>query len=245
MADMEDMDQAVEPQLGRNYGGFFANCLTAAVLLATLGVVGVYAVVFINPYIPFNPYPPPTLPPTVGPPTPTPTPEIFLPTPWTATPTRAPTSEATAVLPTAPPTETPTPSQGTPEATATGEAFEPQPGSPVLTPNIANDLGCDWMGVGGQAFDLQGDPITDGLSVHLEGTLAGQEYDLDTLTGSAPNLGPGGYLFDLAERPIASDETLWVQLQDTAGVPLSQRVDLTTSSDCEENFVLVNWNQVR
>ncbi len=244
MADLDDIDPTMEPPVRRSYGGFFANCLTGGVLLATLAVVGVYALVFINPYIPFNPYPPPTLPPTLGPPTPTPTPGIFLPTARAATATSTPTEATTAVVPTAPPTGSPTPTQATPEATPTGEAFEPQPGSPVLTPNIANDLGCDWMGVGGQAFDLQGDPIV-GLSVHLEGTLQGQEYDLDTLTGSAPNLGPGGYVFDLAEQPIASDETIWVQLQDTAGVALSEPLQLTTASNCEENFVLVNWNQVR
>lgn len=237
------MDSAYESGAGRNYGGFFANCLTVVVLLAALAVAGVFAVVFFNPYVPFNPYPPPTLPPTLGPPTATPTPEIFLPSEWTPTPTRTVTVTATPV-PTETATPTPESTSETPEATATGPAFSLQPGAPVLTPNIANDLGCDWMGVGGQVFDQEGEPIS-GLGIHLEGTLDGQSYELDTLSGTASNLGPAGYVFDLADRPIESDETLWIQLNDTAGVPLSDPVYLTTSNSCEENFVLVNWTQVR
>lgn len=226
-----------ETDMGRNYGGFIVNCLTVGVLLAALSLVAVYAVVFVNPYVPWNPYPPPTLPATLGPPTATPTPEIFLPTAWTPTPSETP-------LPTETPTTTPEPTSETPEATATGPPFALQPGAPVLTPNIANDLGCDWMGVGGQILTEDGEPITD-IGIHLEGTLGDQEYDLDTLSGSAPELGPAGYVFDLADRPIASEETLWIQLNDTAGVPLSDPVYLTTTTSCEENFVLVNWRQVR
>ena len=233
-----------ETDVGRNYGGFIVNCLTVAVLLAALAVVAVYAVVFVNPYVPWNPYPPPTLPPTLGPPTATPTPEIFLPTAWTPTPTRTPTPTETPPPPETP-TATPEPTSQTPEATATGPPFSLQPGVPVLTPNIANDLGCDWMGVGGQVFTEEGEPITDDITVHLEGSLGEQQYELDTLTGSAPELGPAGYVFDLADEPIASEETLWVQLSDTGGVPLSDPVYLTTSSSCDENFVLVNWRQVR
>lgn len=232
-----------DTEMGRNYGGFFTNCLTVLVLLATLAVAAVYALVFFNPYVPFNPYPPPTLPPTLGPPTATPTPEIFLPTEWTPTPTRAATGTPTPI-PSETATPSPEPTSETAQATATGPAFGLQPGAPVLTPNIANDLGCDWMGVGGQVFDQEGEPITD-LGVHLEGTLGEQSFELDTLTGSAPNLGPAGYVFDLADQPIASEETLWIQLNDTAGVPLSDPVFLNTSDSCDENLVLVNWRQVR
>jgi hypothetical protein len=132
----------------------------------------------------------------------------------------------------------------TPEATATGPPFALQPGAPVLTPNIANDLACDWMGVGGQVFDINGEPIT-GLGLHLEGEIGDESIELDALSGSAPDLGPAGYVFNVADSPIASDGTLWIQVNDTAGVPLSDQVYLQTTESCEENFVLVNWNQVR
>lgn len=237
------MDQQFSSGGRNNYGGLIPNCLTFLVLLATLAAAVVVAIVFINPYVSFNPYPPPTLPPTLGPPTITPTPEIFLPATWTATPSRTPTPTNTATPePTA--TPTPEPTSETPEATATGPPFSLQPGAPVLTPNIANDLECEWMGVGGQIFNLAGEPIID-ISVHLEGEVGGLSIVLDSVAGSAPNLGPGGYVFNVSDHPIASDGTLWIQLNDTAGVPLSEPVYLTTSESCEENFVLVNWKQVR
>lgn len=237
------MDDPFEPGLPKNYGGFIVNCLTIVIMLLALVAAGVVGVVLVNPYVSFNPYPPPTLPPTLGPPTATPTPEIFLPDAWTSTPTQTHPPTATPP-PTETPTPTPEPTEVTPEATATGPPFALQAGAPVLTPNIANDLECDWMGVGGQVFDLEGDPVTE-LGVHLEGEIGGQPIEMDSLTGSAQQLGPAGYLFNVSDHPIASSETLWLQLNDTAGVPLSDPIYLTTSDSCDENFVLVNWKQVR
>ncbi len=101
------------------------------------------------------------------------------------------------------------------------------------------------MGVGGQVFNLEGEPIID-LEVHLAGELEGLEpIDMYAITGSAPELGPGGYLFNVADKPIASQGTLWIQLDDGSGNPLSEQVFLVTSEDCNENQVLVNWRQVR
>jgi hypothetical protein len=100
------------------------------------------------------------------------------------------------------------------------------------------------MGVGGQVFNLENQPISN-LGVHIEGTLNEETITLDTETGSAPDIGPSGYVFNLATSPIASEETLWVQLHDGTGKPLSEQVYITTSTDCNENFVMVNFRQVR
>jgi hypothetical protein len=219
------------------------NCLTLVILLVTLGVGVVLAFVFINPYSAINPYPPPTLPPTLGPPTATNTPQIFLPTSWTSTPsvTFTPTETETPV-PSA--TLTPSPTLGTTTITPTGAPFGLQPGSPVAIPNIANNDQCSWMGVGGQVFDLNDAPIV-GLAVRIDGTLGGQLVLIDTLTGSAPALGPAGYVFNLSDHPIASPGTLFVQLRDNAGIPLSDRVAVSTFDTCDKNLVLVNWKQSR
>lgn len=226
-----------------NRGGFLLNCLT-------LGIVGigfilgvVVLILFFNPYISFNPYPPPTLPSTLGPPTITSTPEISLPPTWTPLPSETATStpapsDTPAPSPTAEPDET---EEGGP---VSSEPFAPQEGSPIFTPNIANDLECQWMGVGGQIFDINGEPI-QGLGLHLEGSLAGADIELDSLSGSAPSLGPAGYVFNLADAPVASEGSLWIQVNDTAGVTLSEQVFFDTSESCDENFVLVNWAQVR
>lgn len=226
-------------------GNIFLNCFTILILLATLASGAICAALFFNPYMSFNPYPPPTLPPTLGPPTVTPTPEIALPATWTPTPTLTPVPSATATetaLPTA--TVSPTPGTVTPEASPTGPPFSLQSGSPALTPNIANNDGCNWMGVGGQAFNLAGDPIVN-IGVHLEGTIGDLPIKMDSLTSSAPNLGPAGYLFNVSDHPIASQGTLWIQLNDSSGVPLSDKVYLNTSDSCDQNFVLLNWKQVR
>jgi hypothetical protein len=217
------------------------NCLTLVILLATLGVGVVLAFVFINPYSAINPYPPPTLPPTLGPPTATNTPQIFLPTSWTSTPsvTFTPTETET---PTPPATLTPSATLGT--VTPAGAAFGLQPGSPVAIPNIANNDQCNWMGVGGQVFDLDDSPIP-GQPVRIDGTLAGQLVLIDTLTGSAPALGPAGYVFNLSDHPIASQGTLFIQLRDNQGIPLSERIPITTFDTCDKNLVLVNWKRAK
>jgi len=61
------------------------DIMTILVLLVAVGLIIVFAQVFINPQIDYNPFPPPTLIPTVDIPTATPTLKRLPPT-WTATP---------------------------------------------------------------------------------------------------------------------------------------------------------------
>ena len=178
-------------------GNVIFNLLTLVVLAAIVGVIGVYALVFLNPQVGFNPFPPPTLPARLGTPTATSTPAVPLPTRWTPTATFTVAPTDTVV-----PTDTPTP-----EPTTTPIPLPPfalQPGNPVRIPNIANADACDWMGVGGQVFNLENQPISN-LGVHLEGTLGGNPISLDAVTGSARDIGPSGYVFNLATQPIASE----------------------------------------
>jgi hypothetical protein len=234
---MDDQFVRVPRKRRSRFGGVILNLLTLVVLAAIVGVVGLYALIFLNPQVGFNPFPPPTLPVLLGTPTATFTPAVPLGATWTPTPTFT-------VAPTDTPVPTDTP---TPVPTATPVILPPfalQPGNPVRLPNIANDDGCDWMGVGGQVFNLENQPITN-LGVHIEGTLDEEPVALDTITGSAPDIGPSGYVFNLESAPIASEESLWVQLNDGSGKPLSEQVFITTSTDCNENFVMVNFRQVR
>jgi hypothetical protein len=233
--------------------GLFINLLTLIVVVAIIGVGATLVAVFLNPYLveTVNPYlpirlaPPPTLPPTLGPPTPTNTPEIYLPTQWTPTPTEmvAATPEPTE---TPAPTDTPTPTL-LPSATNTpsGAAIVPQPDNPKLTTNFANTRACQWMGVAGQVFDSETKAAVTGLAVRVGGQLGSFPVDQTSLTGSAPAYGPGGYELVLSDHPIASNKTVWIQILDTAGVPLSDKVYFNTSDKCSENLVLFNWDQVR
>jgi hypothetical protein len=235
---MDDQFVKVPRRRSSGIGNFIFNVLTLIVVLAIIATGVAFAMVFINPYTSYNPFPPPTVPPRLGTPTATSTPAQPLPTAWTRTPTRTPV-----------PTDTPVPTAtDTPVFTSTPTPLPPpfalQPGNPVRIPNIANDKECEWLGVGGQVFNLENQPIAN-LGIHLEGELDGEPVSLDTLSGSAPDIGPSGYVFNLADQPIVSEETLWIQLNDGSGTPLSDQIFFNTTEECNENFVMINWRQVR
>lgn len=215
-------------------------------------------VVFINPamvdriapYLPVELVVPPTLMPTLGYPTATNTPEIYLPPTWTPTPSRTPGIAAT---PLPPPTDTPAPTETLPpdqtaSPTSTPLPFGAQPGSPVAMENPVNELGCDYMGIGGQVFDLTGSPVFN-LDLHVTGVLDGQPIDQHSLTGTAgvESLGPGAYLINLSTHPVASSGDLSIQLSDTSGTHLSEAIEFDTYDTCNDteklNFILFNWRQ--
>jgi len=235
------MDDVYQPRPRMSLGRLIINLLTLVVLLAAVGAGLLLSVVFLNPYLPFNPYPPPTLPPTLGYPTATNTPARFLPPTWTATISPTPRTTETPT-PTEEPTETESPDDGTPGETPVSYRFEADPQSAIANTFI-NGEGCNWMGIGGQVFDANEAPVVY-QTVHLEGELGGAHIDTDTLTGGATVLGPSGYVFDLADHPIASSETLSVRLVDQSGLPVSDPVAVTTYDICEKNFILLIWRQV-
>lgn len=224
------------------------NVLTILVLLMVLCVACVALMIFVNPNGPLNPFPPPTLPATITLPTSTPTPHVALPATWTATITASPTNTSTP-MPSFTPTEiqddqaTPTPVE--PPEDGFPFVVQDPPGEPLYIQNIHYpDLGCDWMGLGGQVFALNGAPLKF-LTVHLGGTLGGGTLDVLTLTGTAPQYGEGGYEFTLADSVIASNDSVWVELLDQGGLPLSDKIYFDTFADCERNQILINYQQTR
>jgi hypothetical protein len=164
-----------------------------------------------------------------------PTPEIDVPTITAPVPT--------TILPTATSTPTLVPENDMSE-TGMGEESIPyllQPGSPLAMENIFHqERGCNWMGIGGQVFGDSGQPIGM-LVVEVGGQLEGENIEALTLTGSASQWGPGGFEFGLAEKPILSSESLWVQVLDLEGNPLSEQVYIDTFDDCERAVVMVNF----
>jgi hypothetical protein len=250
--DTYDFDDT--PHSTRSNSGMVWNILTILVLLGTVCMAGVFALILVNPYTSINPFPPPTLPAALTFPTATPTLSLSLPATWTPVPTVEPTATSTP-RPTAtlPPTETPF-SLVTPADTPTSEAakggmpFLVQKGQPLAITNIYHpDLACNWIGVGGQVFDMKGSAIT-GLQVQLGGVLNGSpipEGSRPTLTGLLPNV-PGYYEFALGDKPFASTQKLWVQLVDQSGsLALSDKVYFDTFDSCEKNLIIINFRQVR
>jgi hypothetical protein len=248
MDSFDYQDEITRPR--RDTSALILNLLTGLVILTALCLGSVFLMVFINPYIGFNPFPPPTLPALTSFPTSTPEPVIILPATWTPTPSQVPTSTRTPE-PTLAPTPSPvagTQAVQTAQLTAAGGGmpFVLHAGDPVAIPNIAHpEAGCEWMGVAGRAFNLSGAPISGGLFVQLGGTLDGLEQEMLSMTGTSNQYGEGGYEFMLGEKPIASKQTLWVQLLDQAMLPLSDKIVFNTNAECNKNLTLINFNQVR
>ena len=236
-----------------NVGALILNIITVVVLLLTLCAGTVFLTIFINPQSGLNPFPPPTLPPTVAPPTETPAAGLRLPPTYTPpAPTDTPPPTATDIPePTLTPSPSPTlfvlvsqtPVPVTEPPDTSNVSFELKPNNPLAIQNYARqDLGCNWMGVAGHAFDLSNNVVT-GITIQLGGSLAGTPVEILSLTGTAPLYGPGGYEFTLADRPIASTGTLYIQLLDQAGLPLSDQVFFDTFEDCNRNLIMIDFQQ--
>lgn len=92
--------------------------------------------------------------------------------------------------------------------------------------------------------DLGGGPI-HGILVELGGVLAGRQIQLLTITAPHSLASRLDFEFEVADKPVNSTQTLWLQLLDQAGLPLSDKVFFDTYDDCEKNLILVYFKQVR
>ena len=228
------------------------DILSVVVLLITI-CLGVYFVmIFINPTSNYNPLKPaelriPTA--TITPiqlePTWTPTPTVFISPTATLLPTieAPPTFTPVSLVPT---TETPVPSKtptSTPTPKAPFSAASVNSIESVIIPHLL-DAGCDWQGVGGTVDDQNSSPII-GIVVRLVGTYGDKRIDMTNLSGINLEYGKSGFEFMLGETPIDTRDTLYVQLLDQAGLPLSDKIYIDTSSDCKKNLVLVRFKKNR
>ena len=239
----------------RSGGGCFGSLLNILTLFLLVGVACVvvgFFTIFTNPQA--NPIERlrPVLIPTVAPTvTPTITPQQLPPT-FTSEPTETPLPTITSRPSSTPiPTETQfslvTPPTANPNATATPifpyiiDAKHPL----YLDYNvIPNSLGCGFMGVGGQIFDKNNTP-QKGLIIELGGTLQGLAVAGLAVSGTAQSYGLSGYELPIADGPIASSKTLYIQVRDQAGVPVSDKIFFDTFDDCAKNLILITFYQTR
>ena len=115
-----------------------------------------------------------------------------------------------------------------------------QPGTPLAVANfVQTEAGCNWMGIAGQVFSVTGEPVTN-LVVDIEGKLEGQDVLFLAITGTAQLIGPGGFVIQLADHPLATEGTMFLQVFDLQGVPQSNQIPLTTYASCEQNLILLN-----
>jgi hypothetical protein len=234
------------------------NLLTGALVALTLAIGAGYVALYLNPEAAFNPFPPGAV--EAG--------LVDLPTPLVpllasresaaASPTRQTSPTVTRTpLPTATPrpsltatragTSTPvatlvvivpTGPSATPTWTRSPFRFTVQGDVPFAVENVFNLEGCNWMGIGGQVYDVQGRPLI-GYVVALDGgNLSG-----NSLSGTQPQYGPAGYEFKLADAPKATSGMYRVQLRDPQNVPVSDWIRVETFAECTKNVLLVNFLQ--
>src|SRR6266496_3623054 len=109
---------------------------------------------------------------------------------------------------------------------------------------IHPELACNWAGIGGTVVDANNSPVI-GTVVVLRGTLNGDTIEQQTVTGINKEYGQSGFEFVLGTAPVNSRNTLYVQLVDLQNIPLSDKVFITTSSDCSKNLVIVRFKKNR
>lgn len=133
-----------------------------------------------------------------------------------------------------------------PTNTATPFPYQIQVMNPHYLASFTHaDLGCNWLGVGGQIFNREG-AVQKDIVIKVGGELGGSPVIEEmTMPLAEPEIdiayGPGGYELTLANSPAASDGTLWIQLLSLEGDPLSEQIYLITYEDCQKNLLLVNF----
>lgn len=244
--DNEELADRQKRQERKQKRDLFWNVMTGLVVLAAVALVGYLAILFSNPYLGLNPFPPPTMPVLVDLSKPTQTPEHFasptatlyvLPPTWTPT---------LGITETPRPTATPTPE---PTFAATyGEGVYPfeleSNPIPMAGTVFHTDGNCNWQGVAGRVVDMDGNPQPN-IRVHLQGVYDGKTVDLTSLTGLAKLYGDSGFEFVLGTKALDSSDLLAIQLEDQSFLPISGQVILDTYADCTRNLMLVNFKQVR
>lgn len=110
---------------------------------------------------------------------------------------------------------------------------------PLYTANFAHpEAGCDWMGVAGQIFDEDQQPV-NGMVVVVEGVTNNTMIELLGYSGLADVYGPGGY--ELVLSNVNGPGIFWIQLFGEDGKPLSEIYSFQMDGTCEQNLAVINF----
>jgi hypothetical protein len=241
---MDNFELKTEPKAKKK--PLIWNILTVIVLLGACGLAYLFLKIYQNHAMLPATFQPAVLPTAYQTPIPTTT-IILQPPTWTATltpkpiPTRtkAPTWTSVALL--ISPTITMTPSDNAMAGTPTGT-----PPAALATFTITYtasitkhpDLACKWMGVGGTVMDASNKPLQF-QTIQVGGTLNGNAATGQVLSGNNPAYGTSGYELKLADSPIDSTQTLWVQLFDNNGKALTDKTYFDSYNDCQRNLIMI------
>jgi len=226
---------------------WFWNVMTILVWLGIIGMIVAFVTIYLDPGSSLNVLRPfqPTLVAVID--LPTETPVIYTDTPELASVLdEIPTPQPPTLTATQEPTSTETPTPG-PSPTATVDTIYPfiLRNEPAAISGVAiPDHETCKLWVAGQTYDLQGAPMV-GVTVMLGGYLNGKSLSQLSLTGTSLQFGQAGYEFVVADQPIESQGSVWVQIFDQSFIPLSGRIYVDTYEDCQQNLILINFKQVR
>ena len=110
--------------------------------------------------------------------------------------------------------------------------------SPSYLQNYANNAGCNWSGIAGVVWDLQGDPVDYGqYRVHIWGS----GIDARPVVGDAPVYGPSAYEQQVFDSPVVRDYNL--QLETADGSLISPVYSVQTHASCSENLLFFTFLQ--
>ncbi|HQE94139.1 MAG TPA: hypothetical protein PLH19_15725 [Anaerolineae bacterium] len=217
------------------------NVLSLVMLGLTVITLLCYLMIAINPYLPFNPFPPPPRQiAVVATNTPTPTLAHSPVATWTLTPT--PT-----ITPTPPPSFTPTPTRTptpiTPSPTATSTATptprvtrSPWPFTYELTYETPV-YSCNWMGVAGTVVDIDGKALK-GYPVHVWGG----GIDVVVNSGDNQRYGDSGWEQFFLNYPQELNGVFRVQIHDKDNPnhpPVSPEIVLNFQGVCSKSLAYI------
>ena len=130
-----------------------------------------------------------------------------------------------------------------PSATPTQLPFAIQADTPVYTENFAHpDAECNWLGVGGQIFDSNGEPIIN-LVIWIRGSIDEKPFEAIALTGTAEGAkyGPGGYEAVLNTSALETSDVFSIQVLDLNGNILTEPYFFDTFEQCDQNLIVINF----
>lgn len=214
---------------------------TAYFLFGTLCLVVFFLFTFVSPNNPLNPFPPPTrvtldtpIPPpdTQTPPTPT----QLIPTTTTVTP-----NEGVTLIPLPTATMFVTSDVTPTTSSASPPHYKAQEGTPIYLPHLD---GCGGLYIAGNVVDIYGNYINF-MIVRVGGTLGGELLNIeDTNSGSNKNYTDSGWEVKIADAPIDSTGTVYVELYlQGSDDPVSDLIIVDTYNDCNRNLVIINFVQ--
>ena len=101
---------------------------------------------------------------------------------------------------------------------------------------------CNWLGIAGQFFNANGDPVQNVL-VAVVGNVGGQSVEGTGYTGLVDGYGPGGYEIKLSST--VGPGIFWLQAYDQDGNPVTDVFNFQIAPSCDNNLALVNFRQAQ